>query len=69
MHLDLGSDVSVLKSEDIVEALVVKDYYVVVRGVQLEVSNRSLNSEELLHSACRLLLINVHIYELHQIAP
>ena len=69
MHLDLGSDVSVLQSEDIVEALVVKNYYVVVRGVQLEVSDRSLNSEELLDCACRLLLVNVHIYELHQIAP
>lgn len=51
MYLDLGPNVSVFKAKDIVEALIVKNYNVVVRRVQLKVSDRSLDSEELLNGA------------------
>lgn len=48
MNLDLSFDISVLQAKHVIEALIVKDNDIVVRRVQLKVSNRSLDSEKLL---------------------
>lgn len=50
MHLNFSSDVPMLKAKYVVETLVVKNNDVVIRRVQLKVSYRSLDSEELLDS-------------------